>query len=116
MPNYVYVIWTPIEAVNGNYTVDIQLQPKHAVLIRREFANYFVAIYNYFNGTTNAFHINWTVSEPLFISQQVLYTDGNIYSGSVGYVSKDPNQSISEEYRNDANVSNWLLKFTAKFE
>ena len=116
MPNYVYVTWTPIEAVNGNYTVNIQLQPKHAILIRREFADYFVAIYNYFNGTTNVLPINWTVSEPLFVSQQVLYSDGISYSGSVGYVSKYPNQSISEEYRNEANVSNWLLKFTAKFE
>ena len=116
MPNYVYVTWTPIEPVNGNYTVNIQLQPKYAILIRRHFANYFVAIHNYFNGTTTATPIAFTVSEPLFVSQQVLYSDGNNYSGSVGYLSKDPIRSISEEYRNGANLSNWLLKFTAKFE
>lgn len=116
MPNYVYVTWTPIEAVNGNYTVNIQLQPKHAILIRREFDNYYVAIHNYFNGTTNALPINWAVSQPLFVSQQVLFTDGLNYEGAVGYVAKEPKRSISEEYRNGANVSNWLLKFTAKFE
>ena len=115
-PNYVDVIWTPIEAVNGNYTVDIQLQPKHAILIRREQTNYFKIIYNYFNGTTTATSIAFTVSEPLFVSQQVLYSDGTNYNGSVNYVSKNPNRSISEEYGNGANLSNWLLKFAAKFE
>ena len=73
-------------------------------------------LYNYFNGTTTATPIAWTVTDPLFVSQQVLYTDGTNYLGSVGYVSKYPNRSISEEYRNGANVSNWLLKFVAKFE
>ena len=116
MPNYIYITWTPIEPVNGNYTVNIQLQPKHAILIRREFDNYYVAIQTYFNGTTTATTIAFTVSQPLFVSQQVLYTDGLNYEGSVNYVSKDPIRSISEEYRNGANFSNWLLKFTAKFE
>ena len=115
-PNYIDVVWTPLDAVNGKYTINVQLQPNHAILIRRTDATNYNLIYTYFNGTTTEYPINFSQTVPVFISQQVLYTDGNRFSGSLNYVSKNPIQSITEEYHNGAVVSNWTLKFTAKFE
>lgn len=77
-------------------------------------------IYIYLNGTTSTSSIIYDLYGSLYntvsVSQQVLYSDGNSFSGSVNFTAKDITRSIGEEYRNGLDVSNWLLKFRAKFE
>lgn len=110
------VVWTPITPVNGTYTVNEQLQPNYAIIVRRELPDNYSLLNVYFNGTSTVHSINYNRETPIFISQQVLYTDGTRFSGSLNYTSKYPNRSISEEYHNGAAVSNWITKIYAKFE
>lgn len=77
-------------------------------------------VYIYLNGTTEIYSIIYDLYGSLYnavsVSQQVLYSNGNSYSGSINFTAKDITRSIGEEYRNGLDVSNWLLKFRAKFE
>lgn len=113
-------MWTPIAVVEGNFPINIQLQPYYAILIRASDKDMYNVIYLYFNGTTIVKPINFNLPGSVYnavsISQQVLYSDGTSFSGSVNFTAKDITRSIGEEYRNGKVVSNWLLKFRAKFE
>lgn len=77
-------------------------------------------IYIYLNGTTSTSPIIYDLYGSLYnavsVSQQVLYSDGTSFTGSVNFTAKDITRSIGEEYRNGLDVSNWILKFRAKFE
>lgn len=117
-PNYIDedVIWTPIEPINGSYTVNMQLQSNHAILIRREYFNNYMLLYHFFNGTSTATTVNFTLNEPLFVSQQIMYSNGVHHHCGITFHSKYPNRTISEECRNGKDVSNWLVNFYAKFE
>lgn len=115
-PNYIDVVWTPITAVEGNYTVNEQLQPYHAILIRKTTETFGHNIYIFFNGETTTYPINLTFSDPLFVSQQILYSNGTLFDGSINFVAKNPKQSISILYPNIKIVYRPIIIFYAKFE
>lgn len=119
-PNYVDVVWTPITAVEGNFPINIQLQPYNIVLIRATDANMYNIIYFFSNGTSTVHSINFSLSGSVykfvFVSQQVLYTDGKNFEGSLNFIAKNTIHSISIEYKDGKNISNWVIKFVAKFE
>ena len=113
-------MWTPIAAVEGNFPVSVELQPYHAILIRGVDKDMYNTTYFYSNGTTTVNPINFILHGSLynaaFISQQILYSDGTKFSVDVNFTAKDITRSFGEENRNGPVVSNWLLKFRAKFE
>ena len=114
--NLIDVVWTPITAVEGKYTINEQLQSYYAILIRKTDANFGHNIYIFFNGETTTYPINLTFSDPVFISQQILYSNGTLFDGSINFVAKNPKQSISILYPNIKVVYRPILAFYAKFE
>lgn len=87
------------------------------MLIRRIEPDNVNLIYTYFNTDTVAKRIYLSTTDALFVSQQVLFTDGQNFGGSTNYISKYPNKSISEQYNLVATgLILWIIKFYAKFE
>lgn len=110
------VEWTPITPVNGKYTVNEELEPNYAIIVRRSSANFYHILDAHFNNSTTTQSIPaYTANYPIYISQKILYTGGTSYYQLIYYVSKYQNLSISQNFNNNPGFYRNTISFNGWF-